>query len=199
MVAEFLLQSLRHVWETLQQARVPAAIMGGVALSAWQHLRMTRDLDLLVDIKATDRDTVIKRLREAGFQVKNDPPVLRLGEIEIVQLLFEPPDSFLQIRIDLFLARSDFHRQALSRRVPFRFPENDFEVHVIACDDLIILKLIAGRIIDRADAAYLLRANRNGLDLHYLVEWCQRLRLEKDLNEVWEEAFPGETLPLRDE
>ena len=55
---------------------------------------------------------------------------------------------------------------------------------------------IAGRIIDRADAAALLRANRASLDLVYLLRWIGELDLVSEMAEVWNEAFPGEPLPV---
>jgi hypothetical protein len=60
---------------------------------------------------------------------------------------------------------------------------------------LILHKLLAGRIIDRADAAALLRINRRSLDLDYLTAWTARLSLARELAEVWGEALPNEPLP----
>ena len=71
-------------------------------------------------------------------------------------------------------------------------PGGDDTVDMLACEDLILHKLLAGRIIDLADAAALLRANRETLDLGYLRSWAARLDLTGHLAEVWQEAFPGE-------
>lgn len=69
------------------------------------------------------------------------------------------------------------------------------EIHVVACEDLILLKLLTGRVIDKADAASILRINRASVDCKYLRNWAEGLFLVKDLTEIWEEAFPGEPLP----
>ena len=63
-----------------------------------------------------------------------------------------------------------------------------------SCEDLLIHKLMAGRIIDRADAAAVLRANRDSLDLDYLARWANELRLTEELREIWREAY-GEQAP----
>ena len=76
-----------------------------------------------------------------------------------------------------------------------RLPELDVEIAVLTCEDLILHKLLAGRIIDRADAAALLRANRESLDVDYILTRTDRLALAVDLAEIWNEAFPGESLP----
>jgi len=54
---------------------------------------------------------------------------------------------------------------------------------------------LAGRVIDRADAAMLLRENRDTVDLDYLLGWGERLDLATDLAEIWREAFPAEPWP----
>ena len=68
-------------------------------------------------------------------------------------------------------------------------------VRFLACEDLILHKLLAGCLLDRADAAMLLRANRTDLNLEYLLGWTTTLSLRAELAEVWEEAFPGEAMP----
>jgi len=68
-------------------------------------------------------------------------------------------------------------------------------VHVLNCDDLVLFKLLAGRMIDRADAAMVLRENRDAMDFDYLGSWVGRLGLEHDFEQVWHDAFPGEGLP----
>ena len=41
MAGELVLRALGHVWVTLQALRVPAALMGGVALAASRYVRAT--------------------------------------------------------------------------------------------------------------------------------------------------------------
>ena len=62
----------------------------------------------------------------------------------------------------------------------------------MSCEDLIIHKLLAGRIIDSADVAALLRANRAVLDLAYLQRLLGELNLLPSFETVWHEAFPTE-------
>jgi hypothetical protein len=79
--------------------------------------------------------------------------------------------------------------------MPTRLVALDFDLDVLACEDLILHKLLAGRFVDRADAAMLLRANRADLNLDYLLGWTTTLSLGAELAEVWGEAFPGEAMP----
>lgn len=195
MPAEAVLKALRHVWLTLKSLHVPAAVMGGMGMAAWKHVRATRDIDLLASIHGGDTDRLLRDLRAARIHPKCDPPVTSIGQLQIIQLLYEPPETFVDIQIDLLVAESAYHEAALQRRVSTRLPDLDIEIAVLACEDLIIHKLLASRIIDRADAAYLLRANRESLDLGYLLPWAKDLDVLSGLAEAWNEAFLGEPLP----
>jgi len=195
MPSETVLKVLRHVWLTLRGLNVPAAVMGGIALAAWKYVRATRDIDLLVSIAGRDMEHLITELRAAGIRSKGTSPVASLGQLTVVQLEYEPPETFMALQVDLLLAKSDYHEQALRRQVSTRLPDLDVEIGVLACEDLILHKLLAGRIIDRADAAALLRANRESLDLGYLRQWVENLDVATGFNEAWHEALPGEPLP----
>jgi hypothetical protein len=42
-----VLATLEHVWQALDSLGHPIALMGGLSVAAWGHLRTTRDVDLL--------------------------------------------------------------------------------------------------------------------------------------------------------
>ncbi len=187
-----VLGALEHVWGTLEPFRLPMAVMGGIAVSFWEHIRATRDVDVLIQMTTANAETILEALRQAKIRPKSQPPVVDLGTAKLMQLLYEPPGFFVDIRIDLLFAESDYQRLALARRVAARLPRFKREVFVLSCEDLIIHKLLAGRIIDKADAAALLRTNRARLDSDYLQEWIGQLGLNSAWAEIWREAFPEE-------
>jgi hypothetical protein len=41
---------LKHAWITLEPLGLPMAVMGGLALATWKHVRTTCDVDLLVGV-----------------------------------------------------------------------------------------------------------------------------------------------------
>ncbi|HYV39626.1 MAG TPA: nucleotidyl transferase AbiEii/AbiGii toxin family protein [Gemmataceae bacterium] len=195
MAANVVLAALKHVWATLESTGCQRALMGGLSLSIWRHFRSTHDVDLLIDPRPVGVDAMLEALGKAGIRTKHQPPVVDLGSVRILQLLYEPKDAFLEIQIDLLLAESPFHREALVRRVPVRLADVDLELSTLSCEDILILKMTAGRIIDRADAAALLRLNRAELDQAYLLKWVVQLKLGIEWAEIWNEAFPGEPVP----
>ena len=169
--------------------------MRGLVLVAWRHVRATRDVDLLIAVSEDHLETLLSTLTSAGLRTKHQPPWLSLGSLQVLQLLYEPPGAYLDLQVDLLLAQSDYHRQALERRIRTRLAPLDLDLDVLACEDLILHKLLAGCLVDRADAAMLLRANRADLDLAYLLRWTTTLSLGAELAQIWEEAFPGDAIP----
>jgi hypothetical protein len=140
-------------------------------------------------------DATIDLLRQHGFKPKKHPPMVTVGEHRFVQFLYTPPEEFYEVQVDLLLAETALQKSAVSRRVQARLPGVDRPVDVLNCDDLILFKLIAGRSIDRADAAMLLRENRDAIDFHYLRKWVGDLSLDAEFTEIWGEAFPGAPMP----
>ena len=108
MASDFLLSALRQVWATLGALKIDMALMGGIAVAAWSHMRNTRDVDLLVGVKRSDEDKLLHCLAQAGFKLLRQPPFLTIGESRILQSSYTPPGIFLDIRIDLFLAESEY-------------------------------------------------------------------------------------------
>jgi len=98
-------------------------------------------------------------------------------------------------QFDVLLAGSDFHRQAVARAVDRRLPGGMLPVRVVRPDDLIVIKLLAGRIIDLADAAMVLRENRDAIDVQRLERSVEEFGLAADYERIRQEAFPGEAEP----
>lgn len=196
MPPEVVLATLRLVWTTLQSLNVPMALVGGLAMGAWQRPRFTKDIDLLLAISESDARRALGQLLAAGFRSKQAQVLVQLDDgSQFMQLIYDPPDALLDIQVDLLVATSAFHRQALARRVTLPASELGFEIAVVSCEDLIVLKLIVGRILDRADVAELLRANHGSLDLDYLIAWVAALHLQRLFREAWTDAFPTEAPP----
>ncbi len=195
MPGEAVLLTLRHAWMALEPLNLPMAVIGGVALSAWNHIRYTRDADLLIGVDQAGLDDIYAAMGKAGFWPRHSPPVLQIDDQKLIQLKYTPPERTMPFQVDLLFAGSEYQRTALDRRVEQEIPGLDHPVQVLRPDDLILFKLLAGRVIDRADAAMLLRENRPEIDMAYLSDWIRRLSLSDELAEIWREAFPDEPAP----
>jgi hypothetical protein len=196
MPPEVVLLALRHVWKTLDAIHVPMALMGGLAMTAWKHPRFTRDVDLIIGVIEPEAPAIVKRLVEAGVKSQRRDPMIRIEDTRFLQLTYQAPGTFIEVQIDLLLATSEFHRCAVERRVPLPAGELGFEAAVVSCEDLIVLKLNAGRILDRVDASELLKMHGSSLDFQYLGHWLPRLRLRHAFREAWKDAFADQPSPI---
>ncbi|MDC0934860.1 nucleotidyl transferase AbiEii/AbiGii toxin family protein [Pirellulales bacterium] len=198
MATEAALATLDHIWGVLEPLGHPLALMGGISLAAWNHIRATRDVDILIAVDRTAVEPLVEALRASDCHPKKTPPLVSVGDHCFVQFLYTPPGEFYEVQFDLLLAESELQKTALTRTVRREVPGISRPITVLHCDDLFLFKLVAGRLLDRADAAALLRENRDGMDWDYLLGWTARLGLQEDLAEVWREAFPGEAVPTQE-
>lgn len=195
MPPEAILATLRHMWRVLEPLNVPVALMGGLALATWKYVRATKDVDLLLHVDQGDPTRLMETLQASGVRMKRSPQPTRLGELELIQAVYEPPETFLEIQVDLMLANSEYHRRALDRRLPLRLPGLDIEIAVLTCEDLILHKLLAERLLDQADSVALLQANRGSLDYAYLADWADKNHVGPALAQAWQRAWPGQPMP----
>ncbi|MBI4587882.1 MAG: nucleotidyl transferase AbiEii/AbiGii toxin family protein [Candidatus Rokubacteria bacterium] len=127
---------------------MPYALIGGLAVAAWGAPRATEDIDLLADVGPSSE--LGAALRAAGFEAE-----WRRGDPD------DPVPLLLRLRgasgpeIDVVCATRAWEREMLGRSIRVRLPEGP-ETPVIAVEDLIVLKLMAGGPGDLADVADLL-------------------------------------------
>ena len=103
--------------------------------------------------------------------------------------------DIVRATLDLMLAESDFQKTALDRRVARDVPGIEGAIDILSCEDMLLFKLLSGRLIELADAAMLFRENQD-LDQRYLSEWLGRLSMTADAQTVWNEAFPDVRFPF---
>lgn len=198
MLNETVIAALQRTRAALDPLQIPVDLLGGIAVAMWGVIRATRDVDVILSIAIPRIDEVINVLNRAQIRSRYTPPrTIAFDGVDLIQFDCAMPGSFWEVRIDVQFAKSEYHRQLLDRRIRRQLPETVDEVDVVACEDLIFLKLLAGCVLDLADAAALIRYNGPDLDLAYMTRWARPLRLMRRLNLAWEEAFPGEAFPQR--
>jgi hypothetical protein len=114
------------------------AIVGGVATRAYMPERMTKDLDILVH--QNDKDTVLARLQQAGYQM--------IEHLAIPGYSLRSPEG---IEVDVLFSDDTWLQDALRQPVldPAGYP-------VISLPYLILLKMGAQRTQDWADVSRML-------------------------------------------
>lgn len=195
MAGEGVLATLQAGWEALSEVDAPKAVIGGLALVAWKHARYTRDADILIAMEPDQVNELISALANAGFHSRHTPPLRFIDGQGIAQFTFQPAGALMPFQFDLLLVNGDFQKAAVARAVPWPLLRGATTVRVVRPDDLVVIKLLAGRIIDRADAAMILRENRGEIDFTRLHHEVTRQGVAADYQEIWREAFPNEAAP----
>lgn len=190
MNGSFVIEALQRVWRALEPLNQPMAVMGGMALAVWKHVRATLDVDVLISLESADEAALTNLLGSAG--IRQTAASIRLGELRLLRFACPLPDSAVELEVDVLLAGGEYHKVALRRRLQTSL--GDSTVYVLTCEDLILHKLLAGRIIDRYDVAELLRQNHAQLDTAYLASWAATMGVSSQLEEVWRSTL-GKTIP----
>lgn len=146
-------------------------------MPAWFHERSTRGLDLLVLVSQSEEraeaDRIVQALREHGFAHQTRVDRRRLEDGLLLHAWYPLREISMAIRVDLFLCTGGFRAEAIRRAV--RGTVGGIEVPLATCEDLILLKCLAGMAIDTLDARALAEKNRAKLDLECLDRRAREL------------------------
>src|SRR5262245_14836989 len=93
MPADEVVATVREAWGVLKERNVPAALMGGLALTHWGHVRSTQDVDLLIALVGVRTHSLLARLAASGFRSKRGIPLIRLEDADFIQLWYTPPNA----------------------------------------------------------------------------------------------------------
>jgi predicted nucleotidyltransferase len=157
-VAGPLLRAIAASTAWLQQAKVPAAVIGGVAASLLGRPRVTKDVDLVALADDRDFTRLLQLGREHGFEPRA-ADALEFAQVSRVLLLRHEPSG---IEIDLSFASLPFEREVIERATERSVRGVSFRV--ATAEDIVVMKAIALRPRDIADIEGILDADHE-LDL----------------------------------
>ncbi len=168
------LEVLKIVARRLDQAGLPYMISGSIAANYYTVPRMTRDIDIVIELNAADTENFVRAFQEDFYvdkeMIKHE--VLRQGMFNVIH-------NQSVIKVD-FIIRKDvpFHRAAFSRRRKIRVDNNP--VWFITAEDLILAKLLwaedSHSEMQIKDIRNLLKTVKD-LDKAHIQEWVARLGL----------------------
>lgn len=186
MASDIVLAAFRLILAALREANHDPVLVGGLGIQAWGRIRQTKDVDLLLVSGEADRDAILKAAADRGILPDAAHPVVALRDSTILRLVRTDPRYGIRIHVDLIEAGAAFLRDVARRAKRARLFDED--VLLATCEDLILMKLLAGRPIDRADAAELLRLNAASLDRAYLRDRAAELKITPALDECAAES-----------
>ncbi len=175
------LEVLKIVAERLDAAGISYMVTGSLAVNYYAVPRMTRDIDIVVELAERDVDRIVGIFRE-DFYIDQEMVLRAVREKEIFNIIH----SAFVIKVDFVVRKdSDYRREEFSRRRRVSVGGQGF--WITAPEDLILSKLDWAKAthseMHLADVRNLL-SGVSELDRHYLDRWAVRLSVEALYREV---------------
>lgn len=163
---------LKDVSNKLEKLKLPFMLTGSLAMSHYTEPRMTRDLDIVIQI----HEHAIKNFCD---EFAKDYYLAKEAITDAVKTLFIFNIIHLQsnVKVDFIVRKnSEFRLTEFERRKKISF--GDFETWVASKEDLIISKIelinISDSDLQKRDVNNLLKS---GYDIDYLLYWLKKLNL----------------------
>lgn len=173
------LEILRAVVERLERSRVPYFISGSMAANYYSVPRMTRDIDIVLELKPPHLKLFIESFRK-DFYVEEESIKEEVGRRGMFNLIHKE----YAFKVDFILRKeTGFQDSCFKRRREVRL--ENYTAWMISLEDLVIAKLLWAKDslseLQLRDVKNLLLTAGN-LDTAYLDQWVSRLAL-KDVYE----------------
>jgi hypothetical protein len=159
---------LERVGRALEDAAIPYMVIGGQAVLLYGEARLTRDIDITLGVGLEGLPRVLDVVRDARLAPLVDPETFTRRTMVLPCL-----DQVTRIRLDLIFSFSPYEREALLRARKVRVGEA--QIRFASVEDLIILKIVAGRPRDLEDVASILLKNP-GLDEAWVLRWLGEMQ-----------------------
>jgi hypothetical protein len=172
---------LKEVTQRLDRAKIPYMVTGSIAANFYAVPRMTRDIDIVVELSERGINRFIP-LFENDYYLESETvqgAVKNKGMFNLIQ------NEYI-IKID-FVVRKDtpYRRREFSRRK--KVSVGGRELYMVAPEDLILSKLVWAKDsrseLQLTDVRNLLKSVK-GLNRRYLARWARELKVESLYREV---------------
>lgn len=177
-----LTRSLIEITSLFDRLGLAYAVMGGLAVRVYGIPRATYDIDFTLAVERSRLPELFAAVEALGYTVPEAYTsgwVDEVGGMPLVKFrLFVEENG---IDIDVFLAESPFQQSILGRR---RREDVDGAVlYLVSAEDLVLLKLVAGRPRDIADV-YDVLFIQGSLDVNYMQKWAAGLGITDRLTQA---------------
>jgi hypothetical protein len=139
----------------LNKSKIKYLVVGGAAVNFHGLMRLTRDLDLMIDINEDNLQRFVALMNKLGYGTKLSVEEWK-GKVAIA--FRHQKDDAKQI--DIFMKNPIDFGDAYKRRKVFR--TGNVNVVCVGLDDLLKMKEISGRDRDLIDIGYLQKYKREG-------------------------------------
>lgn len=169
--ASDLEQPVRAIVEALDRDGIPYAMVGAYARNAWARPRATTDADFAVELDAIRLARLLHATATFGLAVRKTRTDLPEDPVPDLLLLASPSDPTL--RVDFLVAKTPFEQSAVARARTTTLA--GVTCRVADPDDLVVYKIVAGRMQDLADVEEVVHARRAAgqpIDWAHVERWA---------------------------
>ena len=153
-------------------------VFGAQAAAVWGRPRMTADVDITVKLEPEDSARFCQDMERAGFKLRVVDRDDFLARTRVIPLLHVET----QMPLDVVLAGPGIEEMFLSRAVQVDI--DGVSVPVASPEDVIVMKVMAGRPKDQEDVATVLRERWRKLDLEYIRDTLRLLEQALDQSDL---------------
>jgi hypothetical protein len=175
------LDLLRLVTARLDEAGISYMLSGSLALGYYAQPRMTRDIDIVVDVQPTDAPRIVAAF-ERDFYCDPDAVARAVSTRRLVNLIHQESAH----KIDLIVRKDTPYRRLEFERRQQRVIDG-FAVWLVTAEDLLLSKLVwaaeGASELQLRDARALV-ASVPDLDWPYLNRWAPELGVDGPLVEL---------------
>ena len=175
------LEVLKIVTQRLGEAGIDYMISGSIAANYYTIPRMTRDIDIVMELKEENIDKFVSFF-EDDFYINKETVTNEVSRQGMFNIIY----NRYVFKIDFIIKKSsEYQQSAFSRRKQFLIEQNP--MWFISAEDLIISKLIWAKDsyseMQLQDVRNLMETV-DDLDLGCVEHWIQRLSLEQIYKEA---------------
>lgn len=168
-----MIEALRQTVALLERLGLSYALIGGLAVLKYGGRTTTVDVDVTLAASFQEVESLLREARQYGW--RPDPNDAETAiERGMIRWWVE------EVRVDVVLAQIKFQERVI------RDARLDdilgFPVRFARIEDLILLKLVADRPIDRRDVEELVELQGDHLDRRRLHHWAQGLAVDEKVN-----------------
>lgn len=175
------LDVLKTAITRLDKAKIPYMITGSIACNFYSIPRMTRDIDMIIEIKLSDTKKVYELFKD-DFYIGEEEVTTAVRE----QGMFNIIHNEAIVKVDFIVRKnSEYRRLEFNRRKYFDF--EGMKIAIVSPEDLIISKLFwakESRSEMQINDVKNLIASVEQIDYNYIKKWVKELGIENIFNEV---------------
>jgi hypothetical protein len=176
------IELIKLVASRLEKAGIPYMLTGSAALDFYATPRMTRDIDLVVELVASDGQKLLDAF-SSDFYL--DEQALKAAIQQ--RAMFNAIHQAWMIKVDFIVRKdSEYRKVEFDRRQGMKMQDSS-TLYVASPEDLILSKLDWSKEshseVQKRDIQSLLSLTP-GLDYNYLKKWALALGVSKQLEEL---------------